>query len=140
MSAEANCPKCGAELVDDRSADPDQFYMRRWACGGMEVRRLTGPAFYNDGAPYCLKAEVEQKSAQLSALTARVAELEGERERLREAFWASHTSFEMIFTPQGFVAVDRKTRRHIGGPCEFAVDAALAALAPPEPHDSKEGK
>jgi hypothetical protein len=86
MSAEANCPKCGAELVDDRSADPDQFYMRRWACGGMEVRRLTGPAFYNDGAPYCLKAEVEQKSAQLSALTARVAELEGERERLRRAF------------------------------------------------------
>jgi hypothetical protein len=45
-----------------------------------------------------------------------------------------------MFTPQGFVAVDRKTRRHIGGPCEFAVDAALAALAPPEPHDSKEGK
>jgi hypothetical protein len=89
---------------------------------------------------HACETDAEGFCAEIAALTARVAELEGERERLREAFWASHTSFEMMFTPQGFVAVDRKTRRHIGGPCEFAVDAALAALAPPEPHDSKEGK
>jgi hypothetical protein len=124
MTAEATCPNCGANKIP--------YSNNSWDCGAFRV--VAGGESRLVQTAHCVSR------AENNRLTARVAELEGERERLREAFWASHTSFEMMFTPQGFVAVDRKTRRHIGGPCEFAVDAALAALAPPEPHDSKEGK
>jgi hypothetical protein len=131
MTAEGNCPTCERlkrELSQWTDLDACLESDRSAAAKLLEEHGVLDDDLWAD-----LIREKE-------SLTARVAELEGERERLREAFWASHTSFEMMFTPQGFVAVDRKTRRHIGGPCEFAVDAALAALAPPEPHDSKEGK
>jgi hypothetical protein len=73
MTAEAKqCPKCGAEARDAEHGN-QQFACAAW------VHVRSGRYF---ASQKCLER-------QISALTARVAELEGERERLREALLAA---------------------------------------------------
>jgi surfactin synthase thioesterase subunit len=73
----------------------------------------------------------------ISALTARVAELEGERERLREACEAAlpivRADFSARHMLDGFGGYKRQ-------PQDGLHEQLLAALAPPQPQPSKEGK
>jgi hypothetical protein len=114
MTAEAKqCPRCG-------SAYAGGFY---YECGSSES---TGKWF--DESIYCLRA-------QISALTARVAELEGERERLRAG----------VKDLAGKFAYGAKTAHEAAARAAYEdatneVFDMMHALAPPEPQPSKEGK
>jgi hypothetical protein len=110
MTAEAKqCPKCGAPVG--------------------EVGYWLGPIYSH---------EVDDKEClryQLSALTARVAELEGERERLRAG----------VKDLAGKFAYGAKTAHEAAARAAYEdatneVFDMMHALAPPEPQPSKEGK